>query len=427
MLKPSNLMNNQAVNCDSPVFNQSLLSADEALEFLLDASTATEKKESVSLDNSLSRILASDIHSTINVPGFDNSAMDGYAIALNDNQLLQKNLSFDIVDRIPAGSTGNELNKGCAARIFTGAPIPKGANTVIMQEECEVSEDGTQITITRAIKLNENIRPTGNDILENDVILSSGKQIQPQDISLASSVGVGELTVYKKIKVGVFFTGDELVEPGIPLSSGKIYNSNRYALVALLGQVGCEVINLGNIEDKFSATCDALEALESQCDLIMTTGGVSVGEEDHVKPAVESLGELNLWKIRMKPGKPLAYGKVKQTPFIGLPGNPVSSFVTFCIFSLPFIKKMQGNNNYQSKIIKVKANFECKRAKPRREYARARIDHSESTPVANLYPKQGSDVMSSIVWADGLVEIPENKTFEAGELLNYYPLSELTR
>ena len=420
-------MNNQAVNCDSPVFNQSLLSADEALEFLLDASTATEKKESVSLDNSLSRILASDIHSTINVPGFDNSAMDGYAIALNDNQLLQKNLSFDIVDRIPAGSTGNELSKGCAARIFTGAPIPKGANTVIMQEECEVSEDGTQITITRAIKLNENIRPTGNDILENDVILSSGKQIQPQDISLASSVGVGELTVYKKIKVGVFFTGDELVEPGIPLSSGQIYNSNRYALVALLEQVGCEVINLGNIEDKFSATCDALESLESQCDLIMTTGGVSVGEEDHVKPAVESLGEINLWKIRMKPGKPLAYGKVKQTPFIGLPGNPVSSFVTFCIFSLPFIKKMQGNNNYQSKIIKVKANFECKRAKPRREYARARIDHSESTPVANLYPKQGSDVMSSIVWADGLVEIPENKTVELGELLNYYPLSELTR
>ena len=420
-------MNNQAVNCDSPVFNQSLMSVDEALEFLLDVSVTTEKKESVSLDNSLSRILAFDIHSTINVPGFDNSAMDGYAIALSDNQLLQNNLSFDIVDRIPAGSTGNELNKGCAARIFTGAPIPKGANTVIMQEECEVSEDGVQITIARAIKLNENIRPTGNDIVEGDVILNSGKQIQPQDISLASSVGVGELIVYKKIKVGVFFTGDELVEPGTPLSSGKIYNSNRYALVALLRQVGCEVINLGNIKDKFSATCEALETLESQCDLIMTTGGVSVGEEDHVKPAVESLGEINLWKIRMKPGKPLAYGKVKQTPFIGLPGNPVSSFVTFCIFSLPFIKKMQGNNNYQSKIIKVKANFECKRAKPRREYARARIDHSENTPVANLYPKQGSDVMSSIVWADGLVEIPENRTFEAGELLNYYPLSELTR
>jgi molybdopterin molybdotransferase len=296
-----------------------------------------------------------------------------------------------------------------------------------MQEECELSKDGSQISVARAINLNENIRPTGNDILEADVILSSGKQIQPQDISLSASVGVGEIVVFKKIKVGVFFTGDELVEPGNPLSPGKIYNSNRYALVALLNQVGCDVINLGNIEDKLDATCDALEALQSQCDLIMTTGGVSVGEEDHVKPAVEKLGELNLWKIRMKPGKPLAYGKVKQTPFIGLPGNPVSSFVTFCIFSLPFIKKMQGNTNYDSKILKVKANFDSKRAKPRREYARVRIDYSSETPLANLYPKQGSDVMSSVVWADGLIEIPENTTFEAGTILNYYPLSELTR
>ena len=337
------------------------------------------------------------------------------------------NLSFDIVDRITAGSTGNELKKGCTARIFTGAPIPKGANTVVMQEECELSVDGSKILVARAINLNENIRPTGNDILEADVILSSGKQIQPQDISLAASVGVGEIVVFKKIKVGVFFTGDELVEPGNPLSPGKIYNSNRYALVALLNQIGCDVINLGNIEDKLDATCDALETLEGQCDLIMTTGGVSVGEEDHVKPAVEKLGELNLWKIRMKPGKPLAYGKVKQTPFIGLPGNPVSSFVTFCIFSLPFIKKMQGNSNYDSKILKVKANFDSKRAKPRREYARVRIDYSAEIPLASLYLKQGSDVMSSVVWADGLIEIPENTTFEAGTILNYYPLSELTR
>ena len=420
-------MNSQEVNSSSAMFNDSLMSADDALTFLLNSASVSNKTETVSLDNSLGRILASDIHSTINVPGFDNSAMDGYTIALDDTQVSQTNLSFDIVDRITAGSTGNDLKMGCAARIFTGAPIPKGANTVVMQEECELSEDGSQVSVARAINLNENIRPTGNDILEADVILSSGKQIQPQDISLAASVGVGEIVVFKKIKVGVFFTGDELVEPGNPLSPGKIYNSNRYALVALLNQVGCDVINLGNIEDKLDATCDALETLETQCDLIMTTGGVSVGEEDHVKPAVEKLGELNLWKIRMKPGKPLAYGKVKQTPFIGLPGNPVSSFVTFCIFSLPFIKKMQGNTNYDSKILKVKANFDCKRAKPRREYARVRIDYSSETPLANLYPKQGSDVMSSVVWADGLIEIPENTTFEAGTILNYYPLSELTR
>ena len=420
-------MNSQSTNSSSAMFNDSLMSADDALSFLIDSASVTAKTEAVSLDDSLGRILASDIHSTINVPGFDNSAMDGYTIALNDSQVAQENLSFKVVDRIAAGSTGKDLNSGSAARIFTGAPIPKGANTVVMQEECKLSEDKSQITVARAINLNENIRPTGNDILKGNVILSSGNQIKPQDISLAASVGVGELVVFKKIKVGVFFTGDELVEPGNPLSPGKIYNSNRYALVALLKQVGCDVVNLGNIEDKLDATCDALEALESQCDLIMTTGGVSVGEEDHVKPAVEKLGELNLWKIRMKPGKPLAYGKVKQTPFIGLPGNPVSSFVTFCIFSLPFIKKMQGNSNYESKILKVKTNFDCKRAKPRREYARVRIDHSTETPLANLFPKQGSDVMSSVVWADGIIEIPENTTFETGTILNYYSMSELTR
>ena len=420
-------MNSQSTNLSSAMFSDSLMSADDALSFLIDSASVTAMTEAVSLDDSLGRILASDIHSTINVPGFDNSAMDGYTIALNETQVAQENLSFDVVDRIAAGSTGNDLKIGNAARIFTGAPIPNGANTVVMQEECTLSEDKSQITVKRAINLNENIRPTGNDILKDNVILSSGRQIKPQDISLAASVGVGELVVFKKIKVGVFFTGDELVEPGNPLTPGKIYNSNRYALVALLKQVGCDVINLGNIEDKLDATCEALEALESQCDLIMTTGGVSVGEEDHVKPAVEKLGELNLWKIRMKPGKPLAYGKVKQTPFIGLPGNPVSSFVTFCIFSLPFIKKMQGNSNYESKILKVKTNFDCKRAKPRREYARVRIDHSTETPLANLFPKQGSDVMSSVVWADGIIEIPENTTFETGTILNYYSMSELTR
>ena len=420
-------MNSQSTNSSSAMFSDSLMSADDALSFLIDSASVTAMTEAVSLDDSLGRILASDIHSTINVPGFDNSAMDGYTIALNDTQVAKENLSFDVVDRIAAGSTGNDLKIGNAARIFTGAPIPNGANTVVMQEECTLSEDKSQITVKRAINLNENIRPTGNDILKDNVILSSGRQIKPQDISLAASVGVGELVVFKKIKVGVFFTGDELVEPGNPLTPGKIYNSNRYALVALLKQVGCDVINLGNIEDKLDATCEALEALESQCDLIMTTGGVSVGEEDHVKPAVEKLGELNLWKIRMKPGKPLAYGKVKQTPFIGLPGNPVSSFVTFCIFSLPFIKKMQGNSNYESKILKVKTNFDCKRAKPRREYARVRIDHSTETPLANLFPKQGSDVMSSVVWADGIIEIPENTTFETGTILNYYSMSELTR
>ncbi len=418
-------MKNKVTQPGSVMFSDSLMSADDALSFLIEASLTSGQTEAVSLDDSVGRILAKDIHSTINVPGFDNSAMDGYTIALDDDHVSKTNLSFNVVDRITAGSTGNKLEMGYAARIFTGAPIPEGANTVIMQEECQPSDDGSQIIVKRSIQLNENIRPTGNDICEGDVILISGKKIEPQDVSLAASVGVAEIIVFKKLKVGVFFTGDELVEPGNPLLPGKIYNSNRYALVALLNRIGCDVLNLGNIEDKLDSTCNALESLSDECDLIMTTGGVSVGEEDHVKPAVEKLGELNLWKIRMKPGKPLAYGKVKQIPFIGLPGNPVSSFVTFCIFALPFIKKMQGNSQFKSKKYKVKTNFDCTRAKPRREYARVRIDYSDEIPLANLYPKQGSDVMSSVVWADGIIEIPENTTFDSGTILNYYPLSEL--
>ena len=419
-------MNNQVVNCNSPMFNQSIMSADSALDFLLESAILPVKTEVVSLDDALNRVLAEDIKSSIDVPGFDNSAMDGYTIALGNQHLNNTELSFNIVDRIPAGSTGNKLQEGLAARIFTGAPIPKGANTVIMQEECILSANGHQITINRAIKLNENIRPQGNDIVKGGVILNKGRQLKPQDISLAASVGVDKLKVFSKIKVGIFFTGDELVEPGNPLGSGKIYNSNRYALVALLNQVGCEVVNIGNIEDKLQPTIDALSLLSGQCDIVMTTGGVSIGEEDHVKDAVKYLGEINLWKIRIKPGKPLAFGKVANTAFIGLPGNPVSSFVTFIIFALPFIKKMQGKSKHTARAIKVRANFDSKHARPRREYARVQLDYSKDIALANLYPKQGSDVMSSIVWSDGIIEIPENKTFEKGELLNYYPLIELT-
>ncbi|MDC0197357.1 molybdopterin molybdotransferase MoeA [Candidatus Thioglobus sp.] len=420
-------MNDQSNKSSSPMFSDSLMSADDALEFLINSALVSEHTEAMSLDDSVGRILSKDIHSKINVPGFDNSAMDGYTIALSDKNVEETNQIFKVVDRIAAGSIGEELKEGNAARIFTGAPIPKGGNTVVMQEECQASKDGSEITIKRSINLNENIRLTGNDIVKNDVILKTGKKIEPEDISLAASVGIGELEVFKRLKIGVFFTGDELVEPGNSLKAGKIYNSNRYALVALLKNAGCEVVNLGNIKDNFNSTCDALEKLSKACDLIMTTGGVSVGEEDHVKPAVEKLGSINLWKIKMKPGKPLAYGQVRNIPFIGLPGNPVSSFVTYCIFALPFIKKMQGNNDFKNEPIKVKTNFDCKRAKPRREYARVQVDYSYEIPVASLYPKQGSDVMSSVVWADGIIEIPENTTFDSGTILDYYPLSELTR
>ncbi len=265
----------------------------------------------------------------------------------------------------------------------------------------------------------------GNDITNGDVILKTGIKLRPQDIALAASVGVDTLEVFDKIKVGVFFTGDELVDPGGELKDGQIFNSNRYTLVALLNNMGCEVVNLGNVEDTLDSTCNALEQLKSSCDLIMTTGGVSVGEEDHVKPAVEKLGNLNLWRIKMKPGKPLAFGNVGDSQFIGLPGNPVSAMVTFLLFARPFIRKMQGIENCTNNSIKVAANFNWNKSKPRREFIRVRLDNSTTPAKADQYPKQGSDVLSSMVWADGLIEIPEKTTFNQGEILKFYPLSEM--
>ena len=420
-------MNNQQVECGCDEIPQSLLSTDEALDILLDSVKVTSKTSYLELDDALNGILAIDLYSSINVPDFDNSAMDGYAINLETDKVnIPGGLTFDITDRIAAGSIGNNLSPGCAARIFTGAPIPKGANTVVMQEECSLTDNDSKIEIYRPISLKENIRPKGNDIEIGDLILRSGIKLMPQDIALAASVGINKLEVRGRLKVGVFFTGDELVDPGIEVKPGQIYNSNRYALVALLNNLGCEVINLGNIEDSLDSTCKALETLMHECDIIMTTGGVSVGEEDHVKPAVELLGELSLWRIKMKPGKPLAFGKVGNAAFIGLPGNPVSAIVTFLLFARPFIKKMQGYSDILNNTIKVESNFDWNISKSRREFIRVRIDNSTIPPKVEKYPKQGSDVLSSIVWADGLAEIPERSTFSSGEILDFYPFIEMT-
>ncbi|CAB9544967.1 Molybdopterin molybdenumtransferase (EC [Bathymodiolus brooksi thiotrophic gill symbiont] len=417
-------MNKQKIDstCDQGL--QPLLTMSEALEFLLNASIVNTNTCSVSLDDALQKILADDICANINVPEFDNSAMDGYAIALKPEQISTPGiLNFKITDRIQAGSTGSTLAPGCAARIFTGAPIPQGANTVIMQEVCEVSKDGCSIETWQPLSLNENIRPLGNDISSGDVILKKGRQLKAQDIALTASIGVKELRVFKQLKVGLFFTGDELIKPGETLKNGEIFNSNRYALVALLTQLNCNIVNLGNIKDDFNATLNALDTLADDCDLIITTGGVSVGEEDHVKPAVEKLGKLSLWRIKVKPGKPLAFGHIGKSAFIGLPGNPVSAMVTFFLFAQPFIKKMQGMSNYKNQPIQVQTNFDWLKPKPRREFVRVRLDHTTMPASASLYPKQGSDVLSSIVWADGLLEIPEDTTFSQGKVLNYYSLN----
>ncbi|WP_428087022.1 molybdopterin molybdotransferase MoeA [Candidatus Thioglobus sp.] len=420
-------MNNPVLNHSCEQIQPPLLTMDKALNFLLDAAKTPTQTCNTLLNDSLDRVLAQNICSTINVPGFDNSAMDGYAIHLKNEQINRPGgFTFKITDRISAGSIGNTLESGCAARIFTGAPIPKGANTVVMQEECEVSDDGNSVEIWRPLSLNENIRPMGNDIKSGAIILEKGLKLKPQDIALAASVGINTLEVFKKIKVGVFFTGDELVSPTLALKPGQIYNSNSYALVAMLKHLNCDIVNLNNVEDTLDATVSALESLQYQCDLIITTGGVSVGEEDHVKPALEKLGKLSLWRIKMKPGKPLAFGQIGKSAFIGLPGNPVSALVTFFLFARPFIKKMQGINNYKNQTTQVQCNFDWRAPKLRREFVRVKLDHSTAPASANLYPKQGSDVLSSLVWAHGLVEIPEDCSFSQGALLNYYSLTDPT-
>lgn len=419
-------MNNQSVECGCDEIPQSLLSTDQALTTLTNAAKVINATEFVALDEALGRILATNILSNINVPGFDNSAMDGYAIHLKKDQInTPGGISFEITGRIPAGTTGHELKPGCAARIFTGAPTPKGANTVIMQEECELTKGGSKIEIYRPINLNENIRPMGNDIKIDDIILKKGLKLMPQAIALAASIGIGQLEVFKKIKVGVFFTGDELVKPGDTLKPGQIYDSNRYALTALLKNLDCDIINLNHVQDTLDDTVKALALLQDKCDLIITTGGVSVGEEDHVKPAVEQLGKLDLWRIKMKPGKPLAFGQVGQSAFIGLPGNPVSAMVTFLLFARPFIKKIQGCSHYLNANFKVAANFDWHRPKPRREFVRVQLNQSSIPAKADQYPKQGSDVLSSMVWADGFAEIPEKSVFKSGEMINFYPLNEM--
>ncbi|MBE9516379.1 MAG: molybdopterin molybdotransferase MoeA, partial [Proteobacteria bacterium] len=362
--------------------------------------------------------LATAVESSVNVPPHDNSAMDGYAVRAAD--VTTEGVTLPISQRIPAGQTGTPLKAGTAARIFTGAPIPEAADTVVMQEFCDEA-DG-QVTFNTTPKAGANVRATGEDIKHGATILEPGMRLRPQELGLAASVGVPELNVYRRLRVALFATGDELVDPGQPLEPGQIYNSNRYTLSGLLQAYGCDVIDLGRVADTLDDTKTALSTAADKADLIISSGGVSVGEEDYVKLAVEQLGKLDMWRIAMKPGKPVAYGKVGDTDFIGLPGNPVSVFVTWCLFAQPFISKMQGLNKVLPSIVKLTADFDWPKAGKRRDFARAQLG---SDNKISLYPHQGSGVLSSAAWADGLAEIPENTVIKKGDLVNYYSFREL--
>ena len=352
----------------------SLTPVNEALQFLTERATLVNEAENIAVLQALGRVLAEPVVSRVNVPPLDNSAMDGYAV--NTEDLADGHTTLPVSQRIPAGTTGEALRKGTAARIFTGAPVPPGADVVVMQENTSV--EGDNVTILKNPVPGQNIRRAGEDMGEGDTIMSAGKLVRAQEMGLAASVGVAELAVYRRVRVALFMTGDELVEPGTPLQPGQIYNSNRYTLSGQLQAMGCEIIDSGIVPDDFDATVSALQQAANSADVVISTGGVSVGEEDYVKLAMEKLGEMKLWKIAVKPGKPLAFGDIGGTPLIGLPGNPVSSFVTFVLFARPFIRKMQGLEPGRLNGYPVKAGFDRQKAGMRREFFRARLVHTES-------------------------------------------------
>jgi molybdopterin molybdotransferase len=407
-------------SCDPP--QVPLVSYDDALRSLLNKVSATEMVENKPLLEALSRILAQSIQSSINVPPADNSAMDGYAINTADIATAGTT-KLRVSQRIAAGDTGQTLKPGTAARIFTGAPIPSGANAVIMQEQVEAIADTIEFKVRPSEQ--QNIRPAGNDIKIDDKILDQGCLLRPQALGLAASIGLQSLSVFQKIRVGIFFTGDELVEPGEALAPGKIYDSNRYTLHGMLQKLGCDIVDLGLVGDTLDATKTAMLEATDKADLVVTCGGVSVGEEDHVRIAIEQLGDLHLWRLAIKPGKPLAFGKINQTPFIGLPGNPVSVFATFMLFVSPVIKTLQGRYWQKPTAIPVTAGFDWPKPDSRREFLRARLEQDEDLAlVARIYPNQDSGVLTSTAWAQGFVEIAEGATVKTGDEVNYLPFSE---
>lgn len=400
----------------------SLLSFDEALARLLDQAQPYAPLETLPLTHCDGRVLAEQVIAPLAVPGFDNSAMDGYALHVADFSSLPA--QWPITQRIAAGEVGAPLAAGTAARIFTGAPIPAGCNVVVPQEETEAT--GDQLRLLATLSPGQHIRRLGEDIALGSEVLTTGTRLGPQHLALAASLGIARLKVHAPLRVGLLCTGDELTPPGEPLPPGGIYNSNQFAIGALLRRLGCVVSDYGKVADTRADTVAALRLAGHENDVVISCGGVSVGEEDHVKAAVTELGQLDLWRIAIKPGKPLAFGKVGAADFIGLPGNPVSAFLTFALLARPFLLKRMGALAVQPSRLPLPAGFEWPRADKRREFLRARLeqDGNGQTQV-RLYPSQGSAVMSGLAWADGLVDLPPGTTVKTGDTVHYLPLAQL--
>jgi molybdopterin molybdotransferase len=421
-----------------------LRSLDDALAQLLEQARPLNTFESVSTFEADARVLAQDIVSQLNVPAFDNTSMDGYAIRSQDvaNASAQAGISLPVSLRVAAGQVGEHLAPGCAARIFTGAPIPDGADAVIMQEDVEFSQATSNsdpnalfgfINIKNPVPKGQWIRPTADDVAKDQLIVQAGTRLNAATLGLIASLGVAQFKVAQKPRVALFSTGDELVMPGDcdpqELKPGAIFNSNRFFLKVLLEKAGAVVTDLGIVPDNREKTIQALQQAAQLHDLVLTSGGVSVGEEDHIKPAVQTLGQLDLWQISMKPGKPFAYGqifrektdeKVSACHFIGLPGNPVSSFVTFILLVRPFLLALQGAHNISSQYFQAVANFDWSKPDKRREFLRVR--RTENGQL-ELFPNQSSAVLTSMVWANALLDNPGSQIINKGDVVRCLDLA----
>ena len=407
-----------------------MLTAQQALDHLLSHAKPVHENENVPVQAALGRVLAQNVLSLVDVPPLDNTSMDGYAVRTQDTASSGQVLR--VAQRIPAGSVGRQLEPGTAARIFTGAPVPPGADAVVMQEDCAIPEGSVdQVQVNTIPTIGQWIRRRGEDLGAGKTALSAGIYLRPQELGVAASAGLTHLNVKRRVKVAAFFTGDELALPGEALKPGGIYNSNRDTLLACLRSLGCDASDLGIVPDRLDATREALRRASKDHDLIITSGGVSVGEEDHIKPAVTAEGRLDLWQIAIKPGKPLAFGAVRKSDqasdeawFIGLPGNPVSSFVTFLLFVRPFILKLQGRDSTATPSYFVRADFDWLKADRRNEFLRVKMNERGGL---DLFPNQSSGVLTSASWGDGLVDCPPGQAIHKDDLVRYIPFDALLK
>ena len=414
---------------DCFAFGGELMRTDEALALLTERLSVVVDREDCALRDAAGRILAEDITSTRAVPPHDNAAVDGYAVRFED-------LSADgetrlvLTGRIAAGYTSDRpIRAGEAIRIFTGAAMPADGDTVLMQEDCREDRQGdnTHVVIPAGIKQGANRRFAGEDIAAGDVILKAGTKLRPQEIGLTASIGLKTLSVYKPVRVALFSTGDEVRDAGEDLPPGCIYDANRYSVAAALERLGCIVDDLGILPDSYDVIRDTLSAAADDRDLIMTSGGVSTGEEDHVRAAIDALGKMHFWRLAIRPGRPLALGQIGNIPFIGLPGNPVAVLVTFMRFARPAVLRLGGSRVTEPAMYRVRAGFPLKKKLGRREWLRVRLDRdADGAPVARKFPRDGAGILTSMVESDGLVELPEELTsFEAGTMVDFLPFSEI--